>query len=375
MFRFEPHLVDVGLPAGRYGQTVLADLDNDGRLEYIVGQQGGDIFWYAFNGPERWQRRLLGTDSPADVGAVVLDVDGDGWLDVVVGGVWYRNSRQPGTPFDRVVFDSELAGVHDVVLADLDGDGRLEILTMSDRNDLRWYRIPADPTEPWPHTRIGDSVHAGLAVGDLTGNGSLDVVRTNVWFENVAGDGTAWVEHPLPYPPQDPSRLTMPFMVNATIAEVCDLDRDGVNDIVMVDNEMTGGRLFWLENLAGDGSQWSRHDILVPSRPWRGAFHSLHVGDLDGDGDLDIFSCEMEDIRGEQPPRFYIWENVDGVGGEWREHVILDMNLGGHAAVVGDLTGKGRPDIVAKPWEAYPHNAVDGQSYVLFLENVGLEPA
>jgi hypothetical protein len=94
------------------------------------------------------------------------------------------------------------------------------------------------------------------------------------------------------------------------------------------------------------------------------------VGDLDGDRDLDIFSCEMEAVGGESPPRYYIWENLDGRGSVWREHVILDANLGGHAAVVGDVTGNGLPDIVAKPWAPRVQNAVGGRMFIVFLENV-----
>jgi hypothetical protein len=78
----------------------------------------------------------------------------------------------------------------------------------------------------------------------------------------------------------------------------------------------------------------------------------------------------MEAVGGENEPRWYIWENVDGRGGTWREHVILDANLGGHELVVGDVTGNGKPDIVGKPWRARPGNAVDGRFFVVFLENV-----
>ena len=89
-----------------------------------------------------------------------------------------------------------------------------------------------------------------------------------------------------------------------------------------------------------------------------------------GDRDLDIFSCEMEAVRGDRPPRFYIWENVDGYGEVWQEHVILDANLGGHAAVLADITGSGSLDVLTKPWRAHRDNAVKGKTYVLFLEKI-----
>ena len=371
MFHFQYHVIDTSLPKGLYGQTALADIDRDGRPEYIVGLQYGDIYYYKYRSPEKWDRYLLGKDSPSDVGAAVLDVDGDGWLDFVTGGSWYKNPGREGVPFEKIVFDPELRGVHDLFAADVDGDGKEEIVTMSDQNDLRWYKIPGDARGYWKPTVIGPAVHAGAAAGDLTGSGSMDIVRTNVWFENAAGDGTKWVKHPLPFPAQNQELLTQPFMVNATIASICDMDGDGRYDIVMVESEMTGGKLFWLQNVRGDGSEWIRHDIAVPRRPFRGAYHSLWVGDMDRDGDFDVVSCEMEDIRGGNPPRYYVWENLDGKGMRWKEHVILDANLGGHATVVGDVTGNGWPDLISKPWAPYEGNALGGKPFVLFLENLG----
>jgi hypothetical protein len=78
----------------------------------------------------------------------------------------------------------------------------------------------------------------------------------------------------------------------------------------------------------------------------------------------------MEAVGGEAPPRWYIWENVDGRGKTWKEHVILDANLGGHAAVLGDVTGNGKLDIVAKPWNASEKNALNGAVFVAFLEHL-----
>ena len=113
-----------------------------------------------------------------------------------------------------------------------------------------------------------------------------------------------------------------------------------------------------MENLDGSGRVWRRHDVPNGPGPRRGAYHSLFVGDLDGDGDLDIVSAEMEAVGGHGSPRWYLWENLDGAGGQWREHVILDANLGGHEVMVGDLTGNGRPDLISKPWRPRPGNVV-----------------
>ena len=369
-FNFRQHFVALDVPS-MLAQSCLADLDGDGRLEYIVGRRFGTVYWYKYHAPDRWTQHIVGHDSPSDVGSIALDVAGDGRLDVVVGGVWYRNIGDYDQPFERYVFDPDLVAVHDIVAADIDGDSRPEIITMSDQNDLRWYKIPADPTGPWTYQVIGPAVHAGVAVGDLDGDGDLDIVRTNVWFENVNGDGGKWQVRPIgpnTYPPED---FRPRFAFDGVRAAVCDMNGNGRNDIVFCDAEIPGGQVWWMENLDGVGHYWKRHDICRPTVPRRGALHSLTVRDLDGDGDLDVFSCEMEYVRGDGSPRFYIWENLDGAGGAWREHVIFDGNLGGHEAVVGDVTGNGYADIIAKPWQPHPDNALGGKMFILFLENLG----
>ena len=74
------------------------------------------------------------------------------------------------------------------------------------------------------------------------------------------------------------------------------------------------------------------------------------MADFDNDGDADIFSCEMEGIPGDKAPRWFLWENADGKGQRFTEHVILDAKLGGHLAVAADVDGDGDLDIVSKLW-------------------------
>lgn len=359
--RFTHHFGDRDLVGRNLGQTDLADLDRDGDLDFITGEQRGRIFWFEYQSPDKWVKHDLGGDSPSDVGGAVLDVNRDGWPDFVAGGAWYENPKAPREkPFVRHVFDERLQAVHDLILGDVNGDGRTDVLTMSDRNDLRWYEIPSDPLEPWKSKHIGESVHSGISFGDL------DVVRSNAWFEN-SDHGARWTIHKMtePWGAMEP-----PFAVNATQTATVDLNRDGRLDVVICDGENPNSKIAWLESPPDPRTgKWQTHPLPRGDDNSRGALHSLIVADFDGDGDADIFTVEMERFAGARPPRWFIWENVDGKG-KLVERVILDANLGGHEAVAGDVDGDGDLDICAKPWEPRKANALGGKNHFDYLENV-----
>jgi hypothetical protein len=366
--RFKHHFIDRDLPGDSYGQTSLVDVDRDGDLDFITGGKDPQkhVFWFERRSAVEWVRHVLGDNHPSDVGGTAIDVDGDGWVDHVSGGVWYRNPRSPRErPFERFVFDKDLAAVHDLVAADVDGDGRLDVVTMSDRNNTRWYSIPKDdPTRKWVRHDIGPGVHAGIALGDIDGDGDMDVARSNLWFENVDGKGAKWAEHPIPFGnPNQPYPL-------ATRCVIVDIDRDGHRDLVMTENEIRAGHIAWMRNIDGKGLKWERHDLVAGDNAARGAYHSLAVADFDGDGDVDIFTVEMEHISGDRQPRWFIWENTDGKGGAFVERVILDNGLGGHEAVAADVDGDGDIDICAKLWMPRKDNANGGRNHADFVENL-----
>jgi hypothetical protein len=386
--KFRSYVVDDDFPRGSISQTAIFQMDREEGLEFHIGGSAGN-FIYKSHSPGRWTRYQVSEGrAPTDAGGTVMDVDGDGLGDIVAGSAWFRNTGDLNVPFERFDYDPENERVHDQLAVDINRDGRLDVLTMSDANNTRWYDIPSDPTQPWIRHDIGPAVHGGVApkgVGDLNGDGHIDVVRTDVWFENVNGDGIQWREHRLgafmPLPEGEPN-----WARDAGRAYVSDLNGDGRNDIVQSVEEIRGGRIWWNENLGTreDGSvEWRRHYIAGHDRII-GAVHSLVVEDFTGDGLPDIVVAEMDWQRarpganGEENPRYFLWENL-GIGPEWdpenanvewKEHVIADINLGGHEIMAGDLTGDGRLDIVGKPWSPSPNNALGGRAFVIVLENL-----
>lgn len=183
----------VALEMDSDSSPALADLDGDGKLWIVFGDDKGWLHILDLNGRERsgFPVRSYGpqpgpTPTPHPPGGnvhsieaspAVADLDGDGRYEIAVGSwdgrmyVWDdAGGLWPGWP---VEVDDQI--ISSAAVVDLDGDGRLDLVVGSKDGHLYGWSAKGEPLPGFPYV-LGSPVFSSPWVGDLDGDGRADVV-------------------------------------------------------------------------------------------------------------------------------------------------------------------------------------------------------
>lgn len=301
----------------------LADIDGDGYVDIVVGGKRSEnepLTWYRY---PNWQKYVIAL--PSDEFTTEMDVgdmDGDGDMDLVVcdgnTGVncrYYRNPRPASSPMVGANWQTVTIGagggwVHDLRVGDHNKDGRLDVITS---------------TGLFTQTSSGSFVKttpAGSVFGDVDNDGDLDIVAAGAWYENPG-----WTEHTAPGGTGDDQKI-----------RIVDLNNDGRSDIVLNSGDGTDD-LAWYSSTNPKAGNWIKHLIKAD----RVGGHTLAIGDVDGDGDFDILSAEMFD-------EVAVYFNSGG--GAFAEEIV--SHDGAHNGVLGDVDNDGDLDILGCDYTGNP---------------------
>jgi hypothetical protein len=350
---FSEHLI-----ADKYGYAfglAAADLDGDGHLDLTSCDTTNNVlYWYANDGKGRFRRHVIQKDEPGWFERHAIgDVNGDGHPDVVIVKnlhghvVWFENSGTPrdGKPWKRHVIGTDCKRAYDVALADLDGDGHLDVAVSTwTGNHFAWYRNPGkgNPGKEWQKHLIADNLAETRTIraGDINGDGKIDLLGTAragnlvVWFENPGKVGQPWRRHVIDAASPCP-----------THGHLVDLDGDGDLDVVMAlgmtapAGQAGTHQVVWYENVGkpGKGTKWKKHVIGQLDH----AFEAV-AGDINGDGKVDVVATAWGG-KGQ-----VVWfENPGDPKGRWIKHVVKDGWPRANQVILADLDGDKRLDIAA----------------------------
>jgi hypothetical protein len=319
-----------------------ADLDSDGRTDVVsANREEGKIAWYKNGGgsPVTWTAYIISASALGAHSVYAADVDSDGRVDVLSASylddkvMWFKNGGSSPVVWTPYVVTTTADAPHTVHAADIDGDGRLDVLSASALDDkIAWYRNGGGSPVTWTPFTItleadfAFSVHAA----DVNGDGRLDVVSashdddTITWCENGGGDPVVWTEYTITTSAD-----------GAMSVRAADVNNDGRVDVVSA--SFNDNTIAWYRNSGEEPIYWARYAITTAAGgPW-----SVYTADVDGDGWLDVLSADRDDDK------ITWYKSSGGSPVAWTPLVVTTTVNGPHSVRAADVDGDGRLDVLS----------------------------
>lgn len=324
------------------------DADKDGKIDIFTGE-----YWFAgpdFTTAHKVKDIKRVDDYYDDFSNYPMDVNGDGYLDIITGGwwnqtmCWRENPKTPGLEWETHIV-AQVGNIERNCFYDIDGDGVPEVFSTT--KPTHFFRLDRDENGKGKGSFTqytipeGGGGH-GFGYGDINGDGRADLLYATGWQEtpedpfNVAG--YIWHEE------WNFGLASVPILTH-------DVNKDGMNDLIVGQGHDYG--LAWYEQAKeADGKRiWIKHDIETQ----KSQFHEMQLADINNDGELELITGKRyrahngNDPGAGDPLGLYYYTIKDSVF----ERNVIDYGPAETASGTGiylwieDVDGNGWKDIVA----------------------------
>lgn len=402
---WKEHIIDdrltSGVPFNGSDGLEMADLDRDG-IDDIVSVHESDSTYdstapgetppamghvriaFGSNNPYDWTNITLaeGADASAAEDAAIADVNGDGFLDIMVAAelshlIYFQNPGQDirNRTWERLILPmTQGRGSYiRVFLADLDGDGRPEAVapnkgaqrpTIADyrrSTPASIYKVTGDPLNGsnWQEIELGRfSNPRNSEPIDIDQDGDLDIIVGSngenriILFENIEPNNLNFEEHAIGvYGPR----------TNGFNMEFLDINNDGRLDIIGA----SGRTLTWFEQPEDVDHTWVSRSIgsFAPD-----SMTGFEIADINDDGLVDIIAGSYsrgprmgdgEVDKNDSLGRIGWFENPGNIESEWVRHDISRRKRGMFDRFIArDLDNDGDIDFVGTRGNSDPYDGV-----------------